>query len=246
MLLKNKIVLITGASKGLGKIFALTAAKEGAIVLFTFSKKIVEAEKTLQELKEISDFEHTFFQVDCFDSKANMKMAKDIKEKFGKVDVLINNAGVSEFLPLALLDDEDWDKLSNINLKGVYSTTRAILPLMLKQKNGSILNISSLAGVRILAAPIHYCATKAGVRGFTESLSKEIGRYNIRVNCLAPGILDGGVATGIPENKLNSFIKQVSLKRIGTFQEVADAACFLISDLNSYMSGNTVIMDGGL
>lgn len=246
MLLKDKIVLITGASKGLGKIFALTAAKEGAIVLFTFSKKSADAEKTLLELKNISNFDHTFFQVDCFDSKANMKMAKEIKEKFGRVDVLINNAGVSEFLPLALLDDEDWDKLSNINLKGVYSTTRAILPLMLKQKNGSILNISSLAGVRILAAPIHYCATKAGVKGFTESLSKEIGRYNIRVNCLAPGILDGGVATGIPENKLNSFIKQVSLKRIGTFEEVADAACFLVSDLNSYMSGNTVIMDGGL
>lgn len=246
MLLKDKIVLITGASKGLGKVFALSAAKEGAIVIFTFSKKLTEADKTLNELKNISNLDHQYFQVDCFNSAANTKMAREIREKFGRVDILINNAGVSEFLPLALLDDEDWDKLSNINLKGVYSTTRAVLPLMLKQKNGSILNISSLAGVRILAAPIHYCATKAGVKGFTESLSKEIGRYNIRVNCLAPGILDGGVATGIPENKLNSFIKQVSLKRIGTFQEVADAACFLVSDLNSYMSGNTIIMDGGL
>lgn len=246
MILNNKIVLITGASKGLGKSFALEAAREGALVLFTFSKKIEEANKTLEELKTISNLEHMYFQVDCYKSKDNMQMAQEIKNKYGRIDILINNAGVSEFLPLALLDDDDWDKLSNINLKGVYSTTRALLPMMIKQKKGSVLNISSLAGVRILAAPVHYCATKAGVKGFSESLSKEVGRYNIRVNCLAPGILDGGVATGIPENKLNSFIKQVSLKRIGTFDEVAKAACFLVSDLNSYMSGNTIIMDGGL
>jgi 3-oxoacyl-[acyl-carrier protein] reductase len=121
-----------------------------------------------------------------------------------------------------------------------------MLPFMIRQKKGNILNISSLAGVRILAAPVHYCATKAGVKGFSESLSKELGRYNVQVNCLAPGILDGGVATGIPENKLNKFIKQVSLGRIGTFDEVAECATFLISDQNSYMSGHTIIMDGGL
>ena len=245
-MLKDKIILITGASKGLGRVIALKAAKNGATIIFTYGSDDKKAEETLRDLKAVSNCDHSCHKVICFNFLENMGLVKLIKEKYKKLDILINNAGVSEFLPLALIDEEDWDKLSNINLKGVYTTTKAILPFMIRQKHGSILNMSSLAGVRILAAPVHYCATKAGVKGFSESLSKEVGRYNIRVNCLAPGILEGGVASGIPENKLNSFIKQVSLGRIGTFDEVADFSCFLVSDLNSYMSGHTIIMDGGL
>ena len=245
-MLDEKVLLITGASKGLGKCIAITAAKAGACVIFTYAKNDEKAQETLKELKTISNKNHHCKKVSCYSLEENLELAKFIKKEYGRLDILINNAGISEFLPLALLDEDDWDKLSDVNLKGVYATTKSILPFMVRQKSGAILNVSSLAGVRILAAPIHYCATKAAVKGFTESLSKEIGRYNIRVNCLAPGILDGGVATGIPENKLNSFIKQVSLGRIGTFEEVAEAAVFLVSDQNSYMSGHTVIIEGGL
>lgn len=245
-MLKNKIMLITGASQGLGRTIALNSAKYGATIIFTYSKNKEKAQSTLEELNKISTNNHMSFQVNCYSLEENLNLARVIKEKYSRLDILINNAGISEFLPLALIDEEDWDKLSNINLKGVFATTKAMLPFMVRQKSGNILNMSSLAGVRILAAPVHYCATKAGIKGFTESLSKELGRYNIQVNCLAPGILDGGVASGIPENKLNSFIAQVALGRIGTFEEVAEFSSFLVSDLNSYMSGHTIIMDGGL
>lgn len=245
-MLEDKILLITGASKGLGRTIAIEAAKAGATIIFTYAKSEHKALETLSELQKISEKNHECHKVVCYDLQANNQLASHIKSTFGRLDILINNAGASEFLPLALLDEEDWDELSNINLKGVYASTKAILPFMVRQKSGSILNISSLAGVRILAAPIHYCATKAGVKGFTESLSKEVGRYNIRVNCLAPGILDGGVANGIPENKLNSFIKQLSLGRIGNFDEIAQCCLFLVSDDNSYMSGQTITIEGGL
>lgn len=245
-MLSEKVVLITGGSKGLGKEFAVECAKNGATVIFTCSRDKESAESTLEILKEISSLAHTYFKVKCDDLAGNMEMAKEIHEKFSKIDCLINNAGISEFLPLALMDEDDWNKIIKTNVNGIYATTKALLPFMIRQKSGSILNISSLAGVRILAAPISYCASKASVKGFTESLCKEVGRYNIRVNCLAPGILEGGVADGIPESKVSSFVKQVSLGRTGTFNEVAKCATFLISDENSYMSGNTIVMDGGL
>lgn len=245
-MLKNKTILITGASKGLGKAMALEYAKNNATVIFTYSKDLRSANETLAELKTISNCNHKCYQVDATSLKDNLNLSTIIKTEFETIDALVNNAGISEFLPLALMDKNDWKKIVDTNLDSLYATTKAFLPFFIRKKSGHILNISSLAGVRILAAPISYCTSKAGVKGFTESLSKEIGRYNIKVNCLAPGILDGGVANGIPENKLNSFIQQVSLKRIGTFEEVAKFSTFLISDKNSYMNGNTIIMDGGL
>ena len=245
-LLKEKVCLITGGSRGLGREMAYEAARMGACIIFTYAKNEEQALETLRELQSISTENHMAHKVISHDSKGNTELIEIIKNKYKRIDILINNAGISDFLPLALIDEEEWNKVIDTNLKGVYSTTKAILPFMVRQKFGSILNLSSLAGVRILAAPVHYCSSKAGVKGFTESLAKEIGRYNVNVNCLAPGILDGGVAAAIPQNKLNSFIKQVSLKRIGTLEEVAKCAIFLVSDLNSYMSGHTVIMDGGL
>lgn len=246
LLLSDKKILITGASKGLGREMAYHFAKHGGQIAFTYGHDEKSADETLQALKKISPLDHQKFKVNCSSLEENYLLTKKIKEIWGELDILINNAGISEFLPLALMDEEDWDKVLDINLKGTYATTKALLPLFVRKKKGMILNMSSLAGVRILAAPIHYCSSKAALKGFTESLAKEVGRYNIQVNCLAPGILEGGVARGIPENKLKDYLAQISLGRVGTFTEVAECAAFMVSDKNSYMSGHTLIIEGGL
>ena len=246
-LLKDKIVLITGGSKGLGRAMAVESARQGAKVMITYKSDHDGAQATVAEIKELNPSAIVeAFSVSVLDQSATTSMVDRIVKKYSRIDCLINNAGLSQFLPLPLIEEEDWDRTVDLNLKGVYLTTQVVVKKMVRQKFGAVLNIGSLAGVRILAAPVDYCASKAGIKGFTEGLTKEVGRYNIRVNCLAPGILDGGVARNIPENKLADFIDQLAIKRIGTFDEVAKMATFLISDLNSYMSGETVIMDGGL
>lgn len=245
-ILKDKKALVTGGSKGLGKAICLKLAQEGAQVAFTYGSDEQAAAGSLEDIKKISNKNHLMLKVDCKNLQENLQMTNKIKEDWGDLDILVNNAGKSEFIPLALMDEEDWDSLLDINLKGIYATTKAALPFFIRKKSGCVLNLSSLAGVRILAAPIHYCASKAGIKGFTESLGKEVGRYNIRVNCLAPGILEGGVARGIPENKLNDYKEQLALQRVGSFEEAAECAAFMVSDLNSYMSGHTLILEGGL
>jgi NAD(P)-dependent dehydrogenase (short-subunit alcohol dehydrogenase family) len=134
----------------------------------------------------------------------------------------------------------------DVNAKGQFLAARAVLRGMIRRRNGSILNIGSLAGVRLLEAPVHYSASKAAVKGFTEALSKEVARYNIRVNCLAPGLLEEGVAQNLPEHRLREYLKHVALHRKGALEEVAKFAAFLVSERNSYMNGATIIMDGGL
>ena len=135
-------MLITGASQGLGRTIALNSAKYGATIIFTYSKNKEKAQSTLEELNKISTNNHMSFQVNCYSLEENLNLARVIKEKYSRLDILINNAGISEFLPLALIDEEDWDKLSNINLKGVFATTKAMLPFMVRQKSGNILNMS--------------------------------------------------------------------------------------------------------
>ena len=243
-IVKNKIALVTGGSRGLGKEICLKLAREGAKVAFTYNNSSSDATETLRSINEAA--EGISFKTSVLDIEATTAAASKIVEKWGKIDILINNAGVSKFLPIALMEEEEWDTTLDTNLKGSFLTTKIVIRHMIRQKSGNILNIGSLAGTRILAAPVDYCSSKAGLIGLTESLAKEIGRFNIKVNCLAPGILEGGVARGIPQNKLNNFLEQLSIKREATFKEVANTVAFLVSDYNSYMTGNTVVIDGGL
>jgi len=244
--LSGQKALITGGSRGLGRAICLELAKCGAQVAFTYARSDAEAQKTIDQIALLKKLPAQAFKVSALDQAATVAMIKQLIGNWQKIDILINNAGISEFLPLALMEEEDWDRTLDTNLKGIFLSTKAVVQHMVKNRNGHILNIGSLAGARILAAPIDYCASKAGVIGFTEALSKEVGRYNIKVNCLAPGILDGGVAKGIPENKMQDFMQQISLHRAGNFTEVARFCAFLVSNKNTYMSGTTTIMDGGL
>jgi 3-oxoacyl-[acyl-carrier protein] reductase len=152
---------------------------------------------------------------------------------------------MSQPLPLPLMEEEDWDKVMDVNVKGQFLAAQAVLKGMIRRKSGVILNIGSLAGLRLIEAPVHYSTSKAAIHGFTQALSKEVARYQIRVNCLAPGLLEKGVGQNLPEHRLKEYLKYCALHRVGSMEEVAHCAAFLVSDKNSYMNGVTLLMDGG-
>ena len=186
------------------------------------------------------------FRVSVLDLPGTEAMVALIEREWGAIDILVNNAGVSQNMPLALMEEEDWDRVMDVNVKGTFLTSKAVLRGMIRRKRGVVLNIGSLAGVRMIEAPIHYCASKAAVKGLTEALAKEVARYGIRVNCLAPGLLEDGVGRNLPDHRLADYLKHCALGRLGGLDEVARFASFLVSDCNGYMSGETVVIDGGL
>src|SRR6185295_18767031 len=183
------------------------------------------------------------FKVSVLDRAGVQEMVRRIEAEWSPVDVLVNNAGVGQVVPLALMEEEDWDRMMGVNVKGAFLVSQAVLRGMIRARRGRIVNISSLAGVKMMQAPVHYSAAKAALRGFTEALAKEIGRYGITVNCLAPGILEDGVSANLPPAKLQDYLNHCALKRVGRLDEVAEVAAFLVSDRNSYMNGATVVLD---
>jgi NAD(P)-dependent dehydrogenase (short-subunit alcohol dehydrogenase family) len=245
-LLEGRTALVTGGSRGLGRAICKEFAKEGARVAFNYQKSRSEAEAALAALRE-GGAQAWAFQCSVSDKPAVDEMVRTLeKESGGPVDILVNNAGVGQVVPLALMTEEDWDRMLDTHVKGAFLVTQSVLRGMIRQKRGRILNVSSLAGAKMIAAPVHYCTAKAALKGFTESLSKEVGRYGITVNAIAPGILEEGVSQNVPKANLDEFLKHCALRRTGTLQEVAALAALLVSDRNSYMTGATVIADGGV
>ena len=240
-LLQDKRILVTGASRGLGRSLCRMFSQEGAWVAFNYGSDDEGAAETLSHLETGKSF-----QVSVLDEAGLAKMVAELEKSWGRIDILVNNAGISQPLPLALMEESDWDKVMDINVKGYFLSTRAAIRGMIRRKSGAVLNIGSLAGLRLIESPIHYAASKAAVKGFTEALSKEVARYNVRVNCLAPGLLEDGVGRNLPEHRLKEYLKHVALHRVGRLDEVARLAAFLVSDRNSYMTGATLLMDGGL
>jgi NAD(P)-dependent dehydrogenase (short-subunit alcohol dehydrogenase family) len=240
-LLEGKRALVTGGSRGLGQALCRTFAAAGARVAFTWTRDEDGARATLDTCPGARAF-----RVSVLDVAGGAAMAAALEKEWGGLDVLVNNSGVSQAFPIALLEEEDWDHVMDVNTKGAFLTCKAVLPGMIRRKAGVILNIGSLAGARMLAAPVHYCASKAALKGMTQAMAKELARYGIRVLCLAPGLLEDGVGKNVPDYSLADYLKHCALGRVGTFAEVADFAAFLVSDRNSYMNGETVLMDGGL
>jgi NAD(P)-dependent dehydrogenase (short-subunit alcohol dehydrogenase family) len=173
-------------------------------------------------------------------------MVKELEHDVGGLTHLVNNAGISQTLPLALIDEADWDQVMDVNVKGAFFTSKAVLRGMIRRRAGVILNVGSVLGLRMIEGPIHYCASKAALRGMTEAMAKEVARYGVRVSCLAPGLLDEGMGLQIPEHRRQDFVQHCALGRPGRLDEVARFAAFLLSDEASYMSGDTIAMDGGL
>ncbi|MEZ4361557.1 MAG: SDR family oxidoreductase [Kofleriaceae bacterium] len=243
-LLDDHVVFVTGGARGLGRAMVQVFCREGAKVAFNYRAADEEADALVRELRE-AGHQVLAAKADVTDRVALRAFVKRIEGELGGITVLVNNAGVGQVLPLVLMEEEDWDRMMDTHVKGAFLATQAVLRGMVKRRGGHILNISSLAGVRIIKAPVHYCTAKAALRGFTEGLAKEIGHYGIRVNALAPGLLDEGVAGNIPDDNRRDYEQFAALGRVGTCAEVAEFAAMLISSRNTYMTGATVLLDGG-
>jgi 3-oxoacyl-[acyl-carrier protein] reductase len=241
-LLEGRCALITGGSRGIGRALCQAFSREGAKVAFNYESDEKSAQETLDSLAG----ERRAYRCSVLDGEGIARMAAEIERDLGPIDILVNNAGVTQIMPFAMIEEEDWDRVLDVNVKGTYLVSRAVARLMIRRQYGRILNIGSLAGTRVIEAPVHYCTSKAALNGFTQALSKELARYNILVNCLAPGLLDEGVGLQISDPKLKDYIAHCGVKRLGTSAEMAELATFLCSAKNSYMTGTILVVDGGL
>jgi 3-oxoacyl-[acyl-carrier protein] reductase len=220
-------------------------AREGARVAFNYSQSDEDAAVTLEQIrKHGTGWAH---RVSVTDKAGIAEMVRTIeRDAEAPIDILINNAGIGQVVPLALMEEEDWDRMMDTHVKGAFIVSQAVLRGMVRLKRGRILNVGSLAGTKMMQAPVHYCAAKAALRGFTEALAKEIGRYGITVNCIAPGILEEGVGDHLPAEKRADYLRHCALRRVGTMEEIAELTAMLVSDRNSYMNGATVVVDGAV
>ncbi len=243
--LEGKRCLVTGGSRGLGRAMCEAFAAAGAKIAFTYSTDDADAEASTAALVA-AGCEPLVFKGSVADSAHVTATVKAITAAWGGIDVLVNNAGVTQILPIALLEEADWDLVMDVNAKGAYLMSRAVLKSMIRARSGQILNIGTFASERVIEAPVHYAAAKAALRGMTDALAREVGRYNIKVNLLAPGLLDCGLAQMLPKHRIGEYLSQTSFGRLGTAAEVAKLATFLVSDENSFMAAAKIVVDGGL
>ncbi len=244
-LLEGKTALVTGASRGIGEAIARTFAQHGANVAFTYNRSAEKAEALANELTALG-VKAKAYQSDA----ANLEQAKTLTETvlqdFGQIDVLVNNAGITKDNLLLRMSEEEWDAVINTNLKSVYNTCKHVAYVMLKQRSGSIINLSSIVGMKGQAGQASYAASKAGIIGFTKSLADELGGRSIRCNAIAPGFIATDMTDALGEEAHAAFLKSIPMKRMGTPEEVANAALFLASDLSVYVTGQVLSVCGGL
>lgn len=243
MLLHDRVAFITGGGRGLGRVLCEVFAREGAKVAFNYESDEAAARETLARLPG----EHKrAYRCSVLDAEAIERTVATIEKDLGPIDILVNNAGVTQIMPFAMIEEEDWDRVLDVNVKGTFLVSRAVTRRMIRRQYGRVLNMGSLAGNRVMEAPVHYSTSKAAINGFTQSLAKELARYNILVNCLAPGLLEEGMGNQISEAKLKDYIAHSGIRRLGTSQEVAEFAAFLCAEKNSYLTGTIIVADGGL
>lgn len=244
-LLENKTVLITGASRGIGKEIALVFAKEGANIAFTDLKED-ENSKELEKQLNALQIKATFYASNAASFTESDETVKKIIEDFGTIDILVNNAGITRDNLLLRMSESDWDSVLTVNLKSIFNLTKAVQPIMLKQRSGSIINISSVVGLEGNAGQANYAAAKAGMLGFTKSIAKELGSRNIRCNAIAPGFIETEMTHVLNPEMREAWLKTIPLRRPGSATDVAMTAVYLASDLASYITGQTISCDGGM
>lgn len=244
-LLENRTALITGASRGIGKGIATEFAKQGAHVAFTFNSS-VEAAKELESELEKFGVKAKGYQSNAADFEAAQELVKAVLEDFGKLDILVNNAGITKDNLLMRISEEDFDKVIEVNLKSVFNMTKAVIRPMLKQRSGSIINMSSVVGVKGNAGQANYAASKAGILGFTKSVALELGSRNVRCNAIAPGFIETEMTAKLDPKTVDGWRNAIPLKRGGTPVDVANACVFLGSDMSAYVTGQTLNVDGGM
>ncbi|WP_294264275.1 3-oxoacyl-[acyl-carrier-protein] reductase [uncultured Chryseobacterium sp.] len=243
-LLEGKVALITGATRGIGKGIAEMYAQQGAKIAFTYAGSVDKARELEAVLSSVTQIKG--YQSDASDFDAAQILVDEVIAEFGKIDILINNAGITKDNLLLRMSKEDWDKVINVNLDSVFNLTKAVIKPMMKARAGSIINMTSVVGISGNAGQANYAASKAGVIGFTKSVALELGSRNIRCNAIAPGFIQTEMTDALDDKAKDKWNESIPMKKLGHTQDVANACVFLGSEMASYITGQTLNVDGGL
>jgi 3-oxoacyl-[acyl-carrier protein] reductase len=244
-LLENKVALVTGASRGIGEAIAVKFAEQGAAVAFTYLSS-EERAKALEERLAALGVKAKGYKSDAGDYKAAEQLANDVTKDFGTIDICVNNAGISRDNLLLRLTEQQWDEVMQANLKSVYNLTKQVIRPMMKSRSGSIINISSIVGVKGNGGQSAYAASKAGIIGFTKSIAQEIGSRNIRCNAIAPGFIETDMTHYLKDGGAEKWFEKIPLGRFGKPEEVADTALYLACDMSKYVTGQVISVCGGM
>ena len=244
-LLDGKVALVTGAARGIGKAIALKFAAEGADVAITDLVINEAAEETVEETGAYGHKARAYAS-NAADFEETHKVVEQIHAEFGHIDILINNAGITKDGLMIKMTEQQWDAVLAVNLKSAFNFIHALTPIMMRQKGGSIVNMSSVVGVHGNACQCNYAASKAGLIALAKSISQEMGRKGIRANAIAPGFIDTPMTMALPEDVRKGWLEKIPLRRGGTVEDIANVATFLASDMSSYVSGQVIEVDGGM
>ncbi|MBQ7489834.1 MAG: 3-oxoacyl-[Bacteroidales bacterium] len=244
-LLDNKVALITGAARGIGRTIAIEFAKHGADIAFTDIRADENSESLVNEIAGMGR-KVSFYVSNAASFADATQLIENVVADFGRIDVLVNNAGITRDGLLLRMKEEDWDAVINVNLKSVFNLTKSVQSVMLKQRCGSIINISSIVGLHGNVGQANYSASKAGIIGFSKTVAQELGSRSIRCNAIAPGFIASEMTDKVPEEIRKSWMTRIALRRMGTPTDVANTAVFLASDLSSYITGQVIVCDGGM
>lgn len=244
-LLEGKVALVTGASKGIGKSIALRFAQQGAAVAFTYLSSVEKGQALEDELKALG-VNAKGYRSNAADFAAAEELVNNVVADFGKLDILVNNAGITRDNLLMRMTEQMWDEVINTNLKSCFNTVKAANRTFMKQKSGSIINITSVVGLKGNAGQSNYSASKAGIIGFTKSIALELGSRNIRSNAIAPGFIETEMTDVLDEKTVQGWRDAIPLRRGGQPEDVADCAVFLGSDMSAYITGQVLQVDGGM
>ena len=244
-LLEGKVALITGAARGIGKAIALKFAAEGADIAFTDLVINETAEETVRELESCGRKVRAYAS-NAADFEETHKVVENVFADFGRIDILVNNAGITKDGLMLKMTESQWDAVIAVNLKSAFNFIHACNPIMMRQKSGSIINMSSVVGVHGNASQCNYAASKAGLIALAKSIGQEMGRKGIRANAIAPGFIDTTMTQELPQEVRNEWIQRIPLRRGGKVEDIANVAVFLASDLSSYVTGQVIQVDGGM
>ncbi|MCM1476226.1 MAG: 3-oxoacyl-[acyl-carrier-protein] reductase [Muribaculaceae bacterium] len=244
-LLEGKTALITGAARGIGKAIALRFAAEGANIAFTDLFIDENAQNTKKEIEALG-VKCEGYASDASNYAQTEEVVKQVKEDFGRIDVLVNNAGITKDGLMLRMSEQDWDKVITVNLKSAFNFIHAVLPIMLRQKGGSIINMASVVGVHGNAGQANYASSKAGLIALAKSIAQEVGSRGIRANAIAPGFIETAMTAALPDDVRKEWVAKIPLRRGGKPEDIADVATFLASDMSSYVSGQVIQVDGGM
>ncbi|MBR9920796.1 MAG: 3-oxoacyl-[acyl-carrier-protein] reductase [Bacteroidetes bacterium] len=244
-LLEGKTALVTGGSRGIGAAIARAFAENGASVAFTYVSSAEKANAVADELSQLG-VNAKAYQSDASSYEQSENLIKDVLEEFGQIDILVNNAGITRDNLMLRMSEEQWDKVIQTNLKSTFNLTKHVLRPMMKNRGGSIINISSVVGVFGNAGQANYAASKAGMIGFSKSIAKEVGSRNIRCNAIAPGFIETEMTEELDDKTKEGYLTNIPMKRLGKGEEIAGACVFLASDLGAYVTGQVLSVCGGL